>query len=226
VVASVAPPAPFVVLGKRGGQTEQWAAGRARYVQPGRTPKRIHYVWSVAWSLSGDQIASASEDRTVLVWDAKTGKPVSKLQSHSNDLMSVAWTLMENRLFRGLLTKQSSSGILPPSLSIIPRTRARTRAREPILIHYSPAVSFARSPTSAHAQAHAHPRTHAPMFNMNTILCKGPRTFTGQVTAHESKQRRRSTRRGQRRRRSLGLTAGTPGPGAPSPLAPRRRSRR
>ncbi|UUM20818.1 NACHT domain-containing protein [Mycoavidus sp. SF9855] len=49
-------------------------------------------VYSVAYSPSGDQIASGSEDRTVRVWDAETGALAHTLQGHTGSVNSVAYS--------------------------------------------------------------------------------------------------------------------------------------
>jgi hypothetical protein len=49
-------------------------------------------ISSVAFSASGDRLASASWDDTVRVWDAKTGQPLHTLKSHTNWVRSVAFS--------------------------------------------------------------------------------------------------------------------------------------
>jgi len=51
-----------------------------------------HLVESVAWIPDGSQLASASDDKTVRIWDASTGQEVSKLLGHSSFVTSVAWS--------------------------------------------------------------------------------------------------------------------------------------
>ena len=43
-------------------------------------------------ALNGSQIASGSDDKTVIIWDAATGDKVSELKGHSSYVTSVAWS--------------------------------------------------------------------------------------------------------------------------------------
>ena len=45
---------------------------------------RNRRVWSVAWSPDGTKLASGSEDKTVKIWNAKTGQCVSTLTGYSD----------------------------------------------------------------------------------------------------------------------------------------------
>ncbi|EDX83503.1 hypothetical protein S7335_683 [Synechococcus sp. PCC 7335] len=51
-----------------------------------------NWVCSVAFSPDGTQLASGSADRTVRLWDAKTGKCLKVLEGHQNWVMSVAFS--------------------------------------------------------------------------------------------------------------------------------------
>ena len=50
------------------------------------------FVHSVAFSPSGEWIASGSRDETVRIWNAGTGKEERKLEGHLNDVYSVAFS--------------------------------------------------------------------------------------------------------------------------------------
>ncbi|MCP5084564.1 MAG: WD40 repeat domain-containing protein, partial [Alphaproteobacteria bacterium] len=49
------------------------------------------WVWSVAWSPDG-QLASGSDDGTVILWNTDTGQPAQTLSGHSGTVLSVAWS--------------------------------------------------------------------------------------------------------------------------------------
>ena len=46
---------------------------------------------SVAWS-AGGKLASASSDKTIKIWNAKTGQCVSTLSAHSSPVRDVSWS--------------------------------------------------------------------------------------------------------------------------------------
>jgi WD40 repeat protein len=53
---------------------------------------------AVAWNRDGTRLASASDDRTVKVWEAATGKELLTLRGHGEGVWSVAWSPDDTRL--------------------------------------------------------------------------------------------------------------------------------
>ena len=50
------------------------------------------YVESVCWSPDGKYLASGSNDKTVIIWDAKNGEKLKTLYGHSDGVNSVCWS--------------------------------------------------------------------------------------------------------------------------------------
>ncbi|MDQ3817421.1 MAG: caspase family protein, partial [Acidobacteriota bacterium] len=79
----------FVYLCEKEAETQQSSKDRLRLIVPqGHTQA----VTSLAYSPDGKVLASASEDRTVRLWDVATGVPLRTLKGHYADVVSVAFS--------------------------------------------------------------------------------------------------------------------------------------
>ena len=74
-----------------------------RQFQRGHVTLRGHTgaVTSVAFSADGKRIASGSYDRTVRVWDARTGQEALTLKGHADPVTSVAFSADGKRIVSG-----------------------------------------------------------------------------------------------------------------------------
>ena len=61
--------------------------------QPLKTLKgHTGLVSSISWSQDGKSLASASWDKTVIIWDAYSGQPLKTLKRHTDGVNSVSWS--------------------------------------------------------------------------------------------------------------------------------------
>ncbi|NDJ16399.1 NB-ARC domain-containing protein [Myxacorys almedinensis] len=82
-----------------------WDASESKEPQSPQKILRGHesWVWSVAFSPHRDLLASGSEDRTVRLWHAQTGKLLSTLYGHSDAVLSVVFSQDKQTLISGSL---------------------------------------------------------------------------------------------------------------------------
>lgn len=55
-------------------------------------------VWHVQFSHDGTKLASASQDRTVIIYDTTTFKPLQRLSQHSREVTYIAWSPDDTKL--------------------------------------------------------------------------------------------------------------------------------
>src|SRR5258708_6012449 len=86
--------------------------GRFRFIPPILLPSgaieiplltipTTHVATCVAFSRDSSRIVSGSRDKSVRVWDAKTGEQLRELQGHTRSVRSVAFSLDGNRIVSG-----------------------------------------------------------------------------------------------------------------------------
>lgn len=59
------------------------------------------YVLDVTWRSDGEQLASASTDSTIRIWNARTGQQLDMLTGHQLDVNSVDWSADDRHLLSG-----------------------------------------------------------------------------------------------------------------------------
>jgi WD40 repeat protein len=93
-------------------------------------------VTSLAWNLDGSQIATGSRDKTIRIWDAKTGESLATLDGHEFFVSSVAWSPDGTRL-ASAASRLSGEFIIWDVETRQQRTRILTAGGDP-QIHWSP----------------------------------------------------------------------------------------
>lgn len=70
----------------------EWYYLRSLFPRPQLTLHRHHgEITAVCWSPDGRRLASASDDQTVMLWDAQTGQHLKTLRGHTKGVRALAW---------------------------------------------------------------------------------------------------------------------------------------
>ena len=77
------------------------SGSESRRKQIAKLEGHFDVVSSVCWSPDGSHLASASHDRSVLVWDVGLGEFVAVLEGHTDVVSSVCWSPDGSRLASG-----------------------------------------------------------------------------------------------------------------------------
>src|ERR1700691_6450883 len=117
------------------------------------------WVRSVAFSPDGSPIASGSDDKTVRIWDAKTGVHLSTLKGHSDLVQSVAFSPDGSHIASG--SSDKTVQIWDAKTGVYLSTLNR---------HWSMAPSVASSLNSANISANS----ILPKRTLDTFAADGP----------------------------------------------------
>ena len=107
-------------------------------------------MWSVAYSPDGHHIISGSEDRTIRIWDAKTGAAVGNpLEGHTDSVYSVAYSPDGHHIISGSQDRTIR----------IWDTKTAVAVGKPLEGHTDEVLSVAHSPDGRHITPRSRDRT-------------------------------------------------------------------
>ena len=109
------------------------------------------YVNALRFSHDGDFLASASQDRSAIVWDLATGERRQELRGHAGDLFDVAFSPDDNTLYTGSIDQQLLVWDLDGDRHLLPRRALAEPADTEI---FQPGTYFADSAPTGEAVAY------------------------------------------------------------------------